>query len=616
MSTTKKLTNITTKQITDKGVQALANRPNAPGQYGAGGLSPTQLKLWFDKLATFLAEKVNELQDTISSNEAAKYIRVMLDDYAVENLNDLVLSFVNGSFAENILKLYPSASTAQAKSTLQAVINNIAAQISGNLENIAKLDSKKLDKVVSTNTYKRAYIIMPDGTQATMLISESAIEGQLPVYTTGGRLKVNDPVYDGQAVNKRTLDDKAKTLGCKVEMSVDPNTYVVSLKLKNSADTVLSTTTIDLPLESVVAGGSYDEETKEVVLRLDNDNVIRFSVADLIDGLVSVAVYEQGIAEATQKINKNSHDITAVREYMATHSVYSGFSMYAEEADVARNYTRGGAIDKALRNVAAGNGISIALSMDSDYKLTISLKNKKGVVISSGMVDLPIESLITRASYSNKILTLTFQSGDTLDINISSIVSGLVPETRKVNGKVLSSDITLTADDVGAVAKVTKTDGIQRVFLDFGDGRQGTQQVSTSALEYTFVQRALGGHLFVPLVPTEKAHAVSMYYVDKVASGGDTKVDKLDVTPTNEYLGAVYAQYFLDGAVTEGYVHFAQEAKSGTIPTRASGGYLLVPLVPTEKAHAASKHYVDKELEEIKERLSELEKQNSGTSYI
>ncbi len=450
MSTTKRLKNITTKQIAGYGVQALSNKPNASNQYGVGGLSPTQLKLWFDKLATFLAEKVNEIQDVIAGDEAAVYIRVMLDDYGVENLNDLVLSFVDGSFAENVLKLYPSASTAQAKASLQAIINNIAAQISGNIENIAKLDSEKLDKVISTNTYRRAYIIMPDGTQATMLISESAIEGQIPAYTTGGRLNVNDPVYDGQAVNKRTLDDKAKALGCKVEMSVDPNTYVVSLKLKNSADAVLSTTTIDLPLESVVVGGSYDEETKEVVLTLDNDNVIRFSVADLIDGLVSVAVYEQGIAEATQKINENAQELKAVREYMETHTVYSGFSMYAEEADVARNYARGGSIHKQFKDIVAGNGMSIALSMDSDYKLTISLKNKKGVIISSGMVDLPIESLITNASYSNKTLTLSFQSGQTLNVNISDIVSGLVPETRKVNGKPLSSDVTLSAGDVGA----------------------------------------------------------------------------------------------------------------------------------------------------------------------
>lgn len=85
--------------------------------------------------------------------------------------------------------------------------------------------------------------------------------------------------------------------------------------------------------------------------------------------------------------------------------------------------------------------------------MTIKLLNKEGVVLSEGMVDLPIESLITKASYSKGKLTLTFQSGDKTEIDISSLVSGLVPETRKINGKTLANDITLTAGDVGAYGK-------------------------------------------------------------------------------------------------------------------------------------------------------------------
>lgn len=452
MSTTKKLTKITPNQIAEKGVQALSNRPNSSAQYGVGGLSASHLKLWFDKLATFLAEKINELQETISGSEAAEHIRIMLDSYGVENLDDLVTGFVDGSFASNVLKLYPSASS-QTRSGLQTIINNIAAQISKNIENIATLDSEKLDKVVTTNTYRRAYIIMPDGTQATILISESPIEGHVPVYTTEGRLNVNDPVYDGQAVNKKTLDEKAKLLGCTVDMSVDTSTYVVTLNLKNSEGKILSTTTIDLPLESVVVGGDYDEETKEVVLTLDNKNEIRFSVADLIDGLVSVAVYEQGLSEINAKIDATAKDLNDFKDSMEARTGLSDSAMYAEESETARNYTRGGGIDKQFKDIVAGNGMSIALSMDDEYKLTISLKNKKGVVISSGMVDLPIESLITNASYSNKILTLTFQSGQTLKVSIADIVSGLVPETRKVNGKALSEDVTLSASDVGAYGK-------------------------------------------------------------------------------------------------------------------------------------------------------------------
>ena len=66
----KKLGNITNEQIKEKGVQALADRPNAASQYGQSGLTAAQLKLWFDKLATLLAGKINEIQNVISGDEA------------------------------------------------------------------------------------------------------------------------------------------------------------------------------------------------------------------------------------------------------------------------------------------------------------------------------------------------------------------------------------------------------------------------------------------------------------------------------------------------------------------------------------------------------------------
>ena len=44
---------------------------------------------------------------------------------------------------------------------------------------------------------------------------------------------------------------------------------------------------VDLPLESVVVGGRYDDTTKKVILTLQNGNTIDFSVADLVNGLQS-----------------------------------------------------------------------------------------------------------------------------------------------------------------------------------------------------------------------------------------------------------------------------------------------------------------------------------------
>lgn len=78
----------------------------------------------------------------------------------------------------------------------------------------------------------------------------------------------------------------APTLAKSLTLSVNPSTYVLTATLKDANGTVLSTPTVDLPLETMVVGASYDESKKEIVLTLQNKETTRFSVADLVSGLV------------------------------------------------------------------------------------------------------------------------------------------------------------------------------------------------------------------------------------------------------------------------------------------------------------------------------------------
>lgn len=74
--------------------------------------------------------------------------------------------------------------------------------------------------------------------------------------------------------------------GATLSASIDNVNYILTLTLKDQKGNVLGTpATVDLPLESVVVSGSYNNETKEVVLSLQNGSEIKFSVADLVSGL-------------------------------------------------------------------------------------------------------------------------------------------------------------------------------------------------------------------------------------------------------------------------------------------------------------------------------------------
>lgn len=98
-------------------------------------------------------------------------------------------------------------------------------------------------------------------------------------------------------------------------------------------------------------------------------------------------------------------------------------------------------------------GSKLAISIDSNtFVMTVNLLNNQDQVLSTETVDLPLETMVVGASYSNGTLTLVLKNGQTLNVGISSLISGLVPETRTINGKALTDDITLTAEDIGASA--------------------------------------------------------------------------------------------------------------------------------------------------------------------
>jgi hypothetical protein len=122
--------------------------------------------------------------------------------------------------------------------------------------------------------------------------------------------------------------------------------------------------------------------------------------------------------------------------------------------------------------LSTGVGTKLGLSINtSTYVMTISLKNSSGTTLDTQTVDLPLESMVIGASYdkTNKQITLTLQNGTTTSFSVADLVSGLVPNTRKVNGKALSSDITLTASDVGALPSSTTIPSLDGVVKKTGD---------------------------------------------------------------------------------------------------------------------------------------------------
>lgn len=145
-----------------------------------------------------------------------------------------------------------------------------------------------------------------------------------------------------------------------------------------------------------------------------------------------------------------------------------------------------GFIDNTVNNLinytlSTGVGSKIQLSINTtNYIMTVALLNADDDVLSTQTIDFPLESMVVGANYANGTLTLTLQNGQTLNVNISDIIDGLVPESRTINGKPLSNNITLTNTDVGAPSVNDLNNGLENK-VDKVSGKQLSTNDYTTA---------------------------------------------------------------------------------------------------------------------------------------
>lgn len=72
-----------------------------------------------------------------------------------------------------------------------------------------------------------------------------------------------------------------------ISLSLNTQTYVLTAQLLNKDGEALGTAqTIDLPLESTVVSGSYDSNSKSLILTLVSGQTITIPISSLIEGLL------------------------------------------------------------------------------------------------------------------------------------------------------------------------------------------------------------------------------------------------------------------------------------------------------------------------------------------
>ena len=175
---------------------------------------------------------------------------------------------------------------------------------------IDELQQDKVDRIFPSDE-TRVYAADPTG-DVSFVLSPFPSPLTIPEYDIGGRLESNDPTAPEKVANKRYVDaqdasNRAYTDNnavFRVEISIDPQTYVLTATARNAVNNAVSQSSVDLPLESMVVGaevvtvGGVDK----LRLTLQNGNTVDIDVSDIVDGLATNAALNAGLA---LKVNKD-----------------------------------------------------------------------------------------------------------------------------------------------------------------------------------------------------------------------------------------------------------------------------------------------------------------------
>ena len=132
-------------------------------------------------------------------------------------------------------------------------------------------------------------------TNVSNLIVNKLTLSQYKTAKSGSQI-VDTESYEITDIDTAFLESSTK-YAANIDLTINSSTYVVTAQLKDQdGNNIGNARTIDLPLESVVVSGSYDNTNKKIVLTLQNGSTIDIPVGDLIAGLQSEITSENPLA--------------------------------------------------------------------------------------------------------------------------------------------------------------------------------------------------------------------------------------------------------------------------------------------------------------------------------
>lgn len=229
--------------------------------------------------------------DDVTIDEALAQIYDRVNDRTIRQIVTILKKVIDGISTGDISRYTVEKTTAESGEVtyklMQQLNNGIPTPVGDTVslrgsQILANYDEELqiLDNII--NIIKVALDSKADATDIPTVPITAIKKNGTAIMPVDGTVNITVPVV---ATDVAALPDTTKYAAA-LSLTIDSSTFVVTGQLKDqNGDNLGTAQTIDLPLESVVVGGSYNSQTQKVVLTLQNGNTIEFSVADLVYGL-------------------------------------------------------------------------------------------------------------------------------------------------------------------------------------------------------------------------------------------------------------------------------------------------------------------------------------------
>ena len=315
----------------------------------------------------------------------------------------------------------------------------------------------KFELIIEDKIYDEQEIIDSTSEFNTITSLQSSVSTNTSnISTNANNISALQSAVSTNSSNISTLQTEIQGTGTSIALSINNSTYVMTLQLKNSQGNVLSSGTVDLPLETMVVGASYDSANKSIILTLQSGSTVSFSVADLVSGLVSESDLNTALSTLQSSISTNANNISTLQSAVS--------DLEDDKADWAEVYTMEEVNDyfvlKSYYHWGAGlttydnmYGKTISVDMDPTSEFNTINKLQTGVETNKSNIST-LQTVVsakqgtltagTNISISNDVISAT----DTTYSNATTSSAGLMSSTdkAKLNGIASGAEVNVQAN--------------------------------------------------------------------------------------------------------------------------------------------------------------------------